>query len=162
MTVKLVGADDIVPDMGMSKNYLQGTKFIADASGNMTEFKVRSNFSCNMKVALYEDNAGEPGALITAMNTGQAVTDGLNTLTFTSTPITVGVTYWLMVNIDANIGAVKTSTGQQRRYKAAAYSGFSFPNPAGSGFSSQTTYYDIVAGWGTVIAAGFSKGCIIG
>jgi len=39
----------------------------------------------------------------------------------------------------------------QYRSKAATYSGFSFPNPAGSGFDSYTTFYDLAAGWGSIV-----------
>ncbi|MGB8706700.1 MAG: fibronectin type III domain-containing protein, partial [Dehalococcoidia bacterium] len=36
----------------------------------------------------------------------------------------------------------------QRRYKAATYSGFSFPNPAGSGLTSDSVGYYMFAGLG--------------
>jgi len=149
MTEKLVGFDDIGVG-GNVQDYFVLNKYTAVASGNMTEFKVYSLANGNAKVALYADNSGEPGTLITAMNTGQAVTaDQWNALTFTSTAITDETDYWLAFNIDTT-GAVSYSgdTGSVRRYKSVAYSGFSFPNPAGTGFSGDT-YDTCVAGWGT-------------
>lgn len=38
----------------------------------------------------------------------------------------------------------------QRRYKAATFSGFSFPDPAGTGFTAVTDGYSMLAGWGLV------------
>jgi hypothetical protein len=149
MTVKLVGADDITATGNEYYNNFILCKFTAVASGNMTEFRVKSAVAGNVKCALYADNAGAPGALITAMNTGHAVAgSGWETLDFTSTPIVLGTVYWLAIDFDT-IGAVTyKSSGGVLRYKTATYSTFSFPDPAGTGFSS-LTYYDLIAGWGT-------------
>jgi hypothetical protein len=149
MTIKLVGADDATGSQ-QSVGYFTLCKFTAEATGYMTQFRVKSSVAGNVKVALYADNGGEPGALITAMNTGQAV-DGLgwNTLSFTSTLITIGTVYWLAFIFDIQ-GAVdyRTLAGATRRYKAGTYAGWTFPDPAGSGFSSTTGYADLEAGWG--------------
>lgn len=162
MTTKLVGADDTTGTDGTAANYFLLAKFTAEASGDMTEFRIKSGASGNVKCALYADSGGEPAALITAMNTGQAVTGGQwNTLTFTSTPITNGTTYWLALNMaTASCVQYVVSGGSGRRVRAETYSGFSFPDPAGVGFSSYAGYY-LVAGWGTlavVSLAGLSAG----
>jgi len=148
MTIKLVGADDAAGS-ATTANYFVLTKFTAVASGDMTEFRVKSAVSGYVKCALYADNSGEPGALITAMNTGQAVSGGgWETLSFTSTPIVSGTVYWLAINISVD-GAVQYFNGSGiTRYKAATYSTFTFPNPAGSGFIPLTAYL-IEAGWGS-------------
>jgi len=161
MAIKLVGADNAV-GLTESHDYFILTKFTAVASGNMTEFRVKSAVSGNVKCALYADNAGEPGALITAMNTGQAVTGGgWETLSFTSTPIVNGTVYWLAINIDTD-GAVQRIAGSGIiRYKSAAYAGFTFPDPAGTGLTP-SAQYDLVAGWGEVVAVGRSFGYIMG
>jgi hypothetical protein len=148
MAVKLVGADDAT---GVNTNYLYWflTRFQAVASGNMTEFRVKSGASGNVKVALYEDDEGEPGALITAMNTGQAVTgSGWETLSFTSTPITSGAYYWLAYCKNTAGAVQRENVGQgTTRYKSADYDTFTFPNPAGTGFSNQGLFH-LMAGWG--------------
>lgn len=147
MAFKLIGADDITANGSTGANYFILTRFQAAAGGYMTEFRVKSSTSGNVKYALYADNSGEPGSLITAMDTGQAVTGGQwNTLSFTPTLISSGTYYWLAVNIDTADAVALYSSGGTMRYKAAAYSGFTFPNPAGSGFTSGT-YYNIEAGW---------------
>jgi hypothetical protein len=154
MTIKLLGAND-ASGSAEGKDFFILAKFTAVASGNMTEFRVKSGVSGYVKCALYADNAGEPGALITAMNTGQAVTgSGWETLSFTSTPIVNGTVYWLAIQCVATGGTI--------RYKSATYSSFTFPDPAGSGFSSEVEYI-LIAGWGTITAAaGRSFGFIIG
>ena len=38
----------------------------------------------------------------------------------------------------------------QRRYKAATFSTFAFPDPAGTGFTAATDSYSMFSGWGTV------------
>jgi len=154
MTVKLLGADDATGSPN-SVGYFTLNKYPAVATGNMVEFRVKSSAAGNIKVALYADSGGEPGALITAMNTGQAVVVGWNTLTFTSTAITNGTAYWLAYMIDT-VGAIDFNHpggSEQRRYKAATYAGWTFPDPAGSGFSSTTGYIDLEAGWGVTETA---------
>jgi hypothetical protein len=117
----------------------------------MNEFRVKCGVSGNVKCAIYADSAGEPGALITAMNTGQAVTaGGWRTLNFTPTSITSGTYYWLALNFDVTGAAQYISSGDGR-WKIATYSSFTFPNPAGSGFSSGA-YSELEAGWETVTA----------
>jgi len=154
MSVKLVGQDDATAAGGEGAGYFILEKYTAVASGNMTEYRVKSSVAGNVKCAIYADSAGEPGALITAMNTGQAVAAGQwNTLTFTSTPITSGTVYWLAFNIDTN-GAIDylASGAGIERYKAASYPTFAFPDPAGSGFVS-ATFGELIAGWGTLPSA---------
>jgi uncharacterized repeat protein (TIGR02543 family) len=143
---KLIGADD-ASGSNSSSGYFRLSRFQAVASGNMTEFKVKAGAIGNVKCALYTDKAGGPGSLITAMNTGQAVTSGWNTLSFTSTPITSGIYYWLAMNIDTS-GAAQyvLSPGAGYRYKAQAYSGFTFPETL-SGLTTDNLYYDLSAGW---------------
>lgn len=153
MAIKLVGADDI-SGSNESSNYFLLSRFQAVASGTMNEFRVKCNANGNVKCAIYADSAGEPGALITAMNTGQAVTAGAwRTLNFTSTSITSGTYYWLAICIDTNgaVQAYNVGSGNQQRYKSATYSTFTFPDPAGSGFGS-ANWYDLVAGWESVVA----------
>jgi len=154
MATKLVGADDVAQTGNENADKFILCKFTAVASGTINQFRVKSAVAGNVKCAIYADSAGEPGALITGMNTGQAVTgSGWETLTFTPTSITNGVAYWLAFNIDT-AGAVtyKTEAGHPFRQKSATYSTFSFSNPAGTGFDIYTNFYDLEAGWETVTA----------
>jgi hypothetical protein len=146
MATKLVGANDATGS-NWSANYFSLTRFQAEASGSMTEFRLKCNANGNVKCAVYADNSGEPGDLITAMNTGQAVTSGSwNTLNFTPTSIASGTYYWLAICFDTN-GAGQYAGVGTTRYKGATYSTFTFPNPAGTGFSNFNCYF-LIAGWG--------------
>jgi hypothetical protein len=153
MTIKLLGSD-----ASSGSNEIAGlfrlTKWTAVATGNMTEFKFVAGASGNVKCALYADNSGAPGALITAMETGQAVSSGANTLTFTSTPITVSTDYWLGICFDnANVGQYGIAA-HAYRYKTATYATFTFSaNDPPTGLTTDNFYYDLTAGWGIEEAA---------
>lgn len=112
-----------------------------------TEFRVYAGSSGNVKVAVYADSSGEPGALLGYNNTSQAVVAGWNTLTVSSVDIVSGTYYWLAVNTDGGDRCRRDSAGGTIRYKAATYSSFTFPDPAGSGFTS-STYLITLAVWG--------------
>jgi len=148
---KLIGADDAPGGNQGSNNFIL-RRYQAVATGNMAEFRVKCGVNGNVKVAIYADNSGEPGALITAMNTGQAVTAGAwRTLTFTSTNIVSGTYYWLAFNMDTT-GAIQyiSGTSGTALCKAATYSTFTFPDPAGSGFVYGASSNEI-AGWGVIV-----------
>jgi hypothetical protein len=154
VTTKLVGADDAT-GVNSAANYFFLNRFQAEASGNMTEFRLKSGAAGNVKCALYADNSGEPGALITAMNTGQAVTgSGWETLSFTSTPITSGTYYWLaLIFSTSGVNQRHESSGMgTRRVKSETYDTFTFPDPAGEGFSGDA-WLQLIAGWGDVVTA---------
>ena len=144
-------------------NYVCYCKFTAVKTGTVNEFKVYSLASGNVKVAIYADSAGEPGNKITGNDDSQAVTlNQWNTLAIADTPVVNDTVYWLGVNADTD-GATSwlSRTGGVRRYKAATYSTFTWPDAAGTGFTSTANYDQALAGWG---AAPFphSTGFIIG
>jgi hypothetical protein len=99
-----------------------------------------------VKVAVYADNAGSPGTLLNAVNTSITEVSGWNSIDFPSTTITSGTNYWLAANSSANRIGQRTITSVNR-YKAATFSGFSFPNPAGTGFTSSTTTQYLLSGY---------------
>jgi hypothetical protein len=147
MTVKLIGADDAVGEP-FAGDYLRLCQFVALYTGNITELRVKATGSASVKCAIYADSEGEPAALITAMGS-QSVVAGWNTLSFTSTPITKDTTYWLACNSSAGANGVRVvASAGIMRYKSFPY-GWTFPDPAGSGFTS-ATYMDLDAGWGDI------------
>jgi hypothetical protein len=142
---KLLGASD---DTGsnLSTTYVRFLKFTASASGIMNKFSVKSGASGNIKVALYADNSGEPGDLITAMD-GQAVSgSGWESVDFTPTEIENGTTYWLAHVMDTEGAVTYYAGGGVKRYKAATYATYEFPSSAGTGYSSATSL-DLIAGY---------------
>ena len=140
---KLIGANDAsAHDEGGP--YFLLTRFQAVATGTVTQFKVKAGASSQVKVAIYADS-GEPGALIVANNTAQDVASGWNTLSITSTSVTSGTYYWLAV-CTKSWGAAQWITPGTMRWKSTTFSTFTFPDPAGSGFT-RGSYTDLIAGW---------------
>ncbi|MCJ7514514.1 MAG: hypothetical protein MUO89_00885 [Dehalococcoidia bacterium] len=148
-TVKLIGAD--AGGFGApGANNLMVSRFQSVASAPMTEFKVYANANGNVKAALYADNSGAPGALIAAVNTGQAVTGGgWNTLTFPSTNLVSGTYYWLATIHDTASAVTRSDESGARKYVAYLYSN-SFPSPAPSSWDAQDSLGMAFAGWGSI------------
>jgi hypothetical protein len=149
---KLIGADDSTPSTGAYPgNYFFLYRFQAVDTGNVVIFKLKASGSGNVKTAIYADNAGEPGVLLSAVNTSTPVVAGWNSITIGSTPVVTGTYYWLAYSSDSAIGYYYSAAGTFR-YKTTTYSTFSFPNPAGTGFSSNiTTSVGLLAGWGYAV-----------
>jgi hypothetical protein len=104
-----------------------------------------SSASGNMRMGLYADNAGEPGALIatTEAKAFSATSSGhWEELTFTSPPTTVGgVKYWLACHTDASVnsrGSDGTNQNDARRLITQSYAG-GLPDPFGAGSSYSNT-----------------------
>ncbi|MCD6599709.1 MAG: hypothetical protein J7L19_03970 [Dehalococcoidia bacterium] len=143
---KMIGEDDHASDGTVDTGYIWADKFTASVTGVMDQFRVKVDGPGNLKLAVYADDAGEPGTLLNALNTGQAVTAGWNTITFPDTSLTSGTDYWLAFISDAKITCRYTSAGKVKRYKVQAYAGYSFEDPAPD-MSNLDGYPDLVAGW---------------
>jgi hypothetical protein len=150
-TQKLLGADDTTTLTNHSSNYFQLTRWTAISSGTASQIKIKCGASGNIKVAIYADSLGSPRALLGAVNTSTPVSSGWNTISLSSpVSITLGIPYWLAINSDANCINYVSPAGSNVLFKTATYSGFSFPDPAGSGFSSYSGY-TLSAAWGAVV-----------
>ena len=143
-TQKLVGADDATGTQD-GANYILLTKFQAVATGQITEFKVKSGATGQAKVAIYANSSGEPGARLSYNDTAQNVVAGWNTLSIPALNVTSGTYYWLGVNVSVN-NAVQWITGSSSnfRYKAATFSTFTWPDPAGTGYSSSSARQNLL------------------
>lgn len=150
---KLIGQDDQTISASVAANYHWTDKFTAVATGIMDRFRIKCSGSGNVKVAVYADSAGSPGALLNAVNTGQAVVAGWNEIVFPATQITQGTSYWLSLISDAMIAGYWNQAGNTRKYKSVAYAGFTFPDPAGSFDGQFTDVPDLTAGWQLAVYA---------
>lgn len=129
-------------------SYFYLGKFTAvQSKTGATEFRVYSGYAGNVKVGVYADNSGSPGARMGYNNTGQAVVAGWNTLSISACDIVNGIAYWLAIIVDTFGAAVREETGGILWYKSATYSTFTFPDPAGSDFSTSTRLIDLAV-WG--------------
>jgi hypothetical protein len=83
------------------------------------------------------------------VNISTPVVSGWNDITIASKPVVKDNYYWLSYNSDVKIGYYYSSGGTLR-YKTATYSSFTFPDPAGSGFTSLSSN-GLLAGWGFAV-----------
>jgi len=149
-TQKLLGANDIAGTGTHGGNYFILQKFQAEQSGTMSTFKVKCAGSGNVKVAVYHDASGEPGNLMTSVDTSTPVVADWNSINLAAPQtINAGAFYWLAVNADTNVVLrPQTSGSGVYRYRAATYSTFNFPDSAGTGFTNGSGYTTLLAGWG--------------
>jgi len=146
---KIIGvAADADADVLCSADYLVLSRFRTDKTGGVNQIRIRCSSPGNVKLALYTDYNGEPGMLLNAVQTGIPVADGWNNIPFPQTLVSFGAHYWLAFCSDTDVVDAKTSSGFTRRFKQASFNTFTFPNPAGSGFTADTSHYDLIAGWG--------------
>ncbi|MDD4986038.1 MAG: hypothetical protein PHQ43_09655, partial [Dehalococcoidales bacterium] len=131
----------------MPGGYVIMLRFQATDSGNITRIKFKPGQNGTVKVAIYADDSGEPGSLLNAVNTATNVTaDTEATITIANTEVVSGTYYWLAFAIDTGQSYYYTdSSSGARRYKPVMYSSYSFPNPAGSGYSGDS-YDAYIAG----------------
>jgi hypothetical protein len=104
-----------------------------------------SSASGNMRMGLYADNAGEPGALIatTEAKAFTATSSGhWEELAFTAPPTTVGgVKYWLACHTDVSVnsrGSDGSNQNDARRLITQSYAS-GLPDPFGAGSSYNNT-----------------------
>jgi hypothetical protein len=150
-TAKLIGADD-VSGSNESAGFWLVNRFQAVTTGRITEFRVKAGASSQVKVAIYADSSGSPGARLSYNDTAQNVVAGWNTLSIPSLDITSGTYYWLAI-VTGGAGAGQWKDQGETavyKYKAITFSTFTFPDPAGTGFSA-TYGRDLVAGWGVLV-----------
>jgi hypothetical protein len=113
------------------------SKWTASYSGTLKIISIYGTGGGNCKIAIYADNSGSPGSLLAANNDDTPVTANAWTdISISDVNITADTVYWLGVANDTANGVTSSaSTGGTRKYKTITYSGYTFPNPAGTGWS---------------------------
>ena len=117
------------------------------SSGTVNTILLKASGSGNVKVAIYADTSGSPGALLSIASGGTSVSTGWNSIGIPSISVTNGAYYWLAFDSDVGLVCLKVSPGLIY-WKTAPYSTFTFPSQAGSGFSQTSVYTGLIAGWG--------------
>ena len=97
-TERIMGSANVSVEDVADIDYFYLSKFTAERSGDVIRIKIYCQGTLNVKVAMYEDNAGEPGDLMNAVDTAQAIVDGWNEIVFPATAIVQGTDYWLAFN----------------------------------------------------------------
>ena len=157
MTVKLLGNNDLNGSNTTAADYLRMQKFIASVSVTLTEIQVEVDSSWSgheLKVAIYNDNAGEPGTVAGYSNEYTPTATGVVAVPLVaSVSVVAGTAYWLA--FVANGSILYTSPGGTTvRYKSATYSSsYTFAdNPSGLNSTALTSYQ--IAGYGTAASSG--------
>jgi hypothetical protein len=179
---KLIGVADIAGTASQDGSKFILARFQANKTGKLEIFRMDCSGSGNVKVALYEDSGGEtptPTTLISAANynKSQVVTKDWNNLSFwrnEAKDVTENTYYWLAANASANIIKYKSGTSKSVM-RAETFADFSFPDPAGTGFTSATdkeyrfagyqapfVFILSVAGSSTIKPNGTLYGCVAG
>jgi len=148
---RFLGPEDSVATSTTSPDYFILDRFAANTTGNIASIRIKCGSSGNVKVAIYADSAGSPGALLNAVNSGTSVSPGWNSIPIASTSVNAGTYYWVSFIMDTSCVSYRQEGNTTRWFKPVAYSGFTFPPSAGSGFTtSYTVWYDHITAWGTV------------
>lgn len=95
-------------------------------------------------MAIYADNQGDPGALISKVDESTSIISGWNDIRIPMTAILKDDHYWLAVNSDASIVCFSNAQGSFC-YKAASYNAFTFPDFAGYGFTQISSLTGLIA-----------------
>jgi len=146
---KLVGVNENTASLGNEDpNLVLFDKFTAEASGTLSQIRIKCGAYGNVKVAVYADSGGSPGNLLAAVNGDTAVIFmGWNQIPISPIQVTAGTSYWLAMISDQKCINYLNSGGPDM-YRAATYNGFTFPNPAGGGLTTWATGGHLIAGWG--------------
>ena len=123
----------------------------------VNEYLIKNNATISETLAVlamlteqHSDNSGSPNALLVSATA--ACVNAWNTINVSDVSIVSGTYYWIGHNTD-NYYLPAYNSGGTAKYKSATYSTFSFPDPAGTGFTNDTWTF-AHAGWGAESAAG--------
>ena len=141
----------------MFQSFLIAQRYTAPADCDVTHINVYckgTSGSASVKVAIYaDDGGGSPGALLNANNSENAVVNGWNLISITSTALTSGNIYHI-ASIGDELGTTTRplSSSGTAKYYEPSYSGFSYPStwPGGSSYPNEfcvAAYGD----WSTVL-----------
>lgn len=152
-TIKLIGTDTVYTK-NSAANYIEVNKYTADFTGTITEIHIRSAVSGNIKVGIYANSSGAPGALIGANNIGTAGTAGQwNIISLPATPVVSGTIYWLAIITDITGAHVQSINPNiplgDIKVKSSAYSS-GLPDPAGTGYTNSDVALSL-AGYGIIL-----------
>ncbi len=144
MASKLVGKSDTPIDGSYNYDYFTIDRYTANATGVCNNIRVKCSGNGFIRVAVYD----VAGNRLAKKDAATAVSAGWNTI-YLEAPfnVTNSVVYGLAYITSAAVMGYDTVGGSVHYYKASDYTGFTFPDPAGGGFSLATNNTGIIAGW---------------
>ena len=131
-------------------NYVSAARFQATWTGTMTTLKIYFGATCNVKTAVYDDSGGLPLNRLGTVTQAIGGT-GWQSVTGYTVAITSGSYYWLCVISDTNVSLGYKATGGTRRYLAATYGTYAYPNPwSDTGYTGDAVLMEM-AGFSTAV-----------
>jgi len=118
MASQLVGSSvDPTNKYSFGNDTLWTCKYTATANGYSTQFKIKIQNACNIKVGIYSHKVASdcPETLLGSVGS-TAVSADWNTISFPTVYIQSGTIYWLAFNFDTLGGAVFTDTNNTSIY----------------------------------------------
>jgi hypothetical protein len=142
----LMGATTTNNTLADSSAVIVLNQWVCAMDGTVTGISVYCLYSGNIKVSLYSDSSNTPNALLASSNGTACTANTWNYIALTSLQdVTKNTKYWIGTLSDTeSLVAAYATTGTLRWYKASSYAG-GFANPAGAGYTAQTTYLDCAA-----------------
>jgi len=98
------------PDTVGIQNYFMAEPFVASSTGDVEMIRAYSAQNGTTNYGIYSDVAGAPTVRLGYKN-NVAVVTGLNDITFPTTTLTNGVTYWLAYDTNGVLGCQQSSGG---------------------------------------------------
>jgi hypothetical protein len=146
---RIIGSDEANCEGSASGNTFVLCRFKALVNGDVDTLRVKASGNGNVKVAIYSDNAGQPGSKINSVDMSTPVVSGWNDISFTPTSLVKDNYYWLAYISDNGIICHDLSSVDKFRYRPSmSYGSFTFPNSAGTGFNdADGVIIGLVAAW---------------
>ena len=155
---KLIGvADDVAGTASQNGSKFILARFQANKTGKLEIFRMYCWGSDGyVKVALYADSGGETPTPTTRMSAAnqsqqQVVTKNQwNNISFwrnEAQEVSAGTDYWLAANASSNSIITYKAEPSKSVMRAEAFDFFSFPDPAGTGFTGATDKQYLFAGY---------------
>ena len=135
-STEILGSTTGTPTINVMGNAIWLYRCQATGSNTITNINVKASWPGYVKVAIYADNGGDVGNLITANNTATAVTNTssspnvakVNPVPITGTAITSPTYYWLaFVSDKGTIGGTKDSGVGRYQTISTTFADFTFP-----------------------------------
>ena len=123
----------------LNSGVLSADKYTTTVPLTAIQIKTYGTANGNVKVSIYSDTSGFPGAKLFTEVAAAVLANAWSTITIPKTYLAPG-TYWIVINTDTNHVVQQTTTTSTTHYsKNWGYATPPFPNPGGT------------TGWGTVV-----------
>jgi len=152
VATKLLGTDTAGDTTRSDNSYIDYQGFVASASGQCSQIRVRGADSGNVAVALYaDDGSGKPGSRLAYSGSVAVVADAWNEISISAVSVTQGTKYHIAIQQET-VGLFKyrSLTGGQYFYQSKG----TYPDfPSSANAAGPAAFEMSLQGWGTVVSS---------